>query len=219
MHYSVNGLTIKTERTAKPRAQASAVLKQWLLQEPSRGEVLDFGCGRLRYGPELSTISTTLTFVDSPQQLQRVCSFSPHHRESIAAHAARQWRQSRTLEYSAFLRDERRYDFILCANVLSAIPLERERLKIIGLLASRLKISGQCLFVTQYRNSYYTELAHHPGATRHLDGFLVDHGSAITFYGLLSKDRLICLIRTCDLPLKAAWIEGQSAYVLCGRSP
>ena len=217
MHYRVNGHLIRTERTAKPRSQASAALKHWLLKETCRGEVLDFGCGRLRYGPELSAVATTLTLVDSPQQLRRVCSFAPHQ-ETITEQAARQWPQSRALEFDAFVRDDRHYDFILCANVLSAIPLERERRKIVRLLASRLKPSGHCLFVTQYRNSYYRELENHPGATPHLDGFLVNRGSAITFYGLIPKSRLIRLVHACDLHLHEAWIEGQSAYVLCSRS-
>jgi hypothetical protein len=217
VHYRVDGHIIRTERTAKPRAQASAALKRWLLRDQCRGDVLDFGCGRLRYGPELATVSTTLTFVDSREQLYRICSFETH-RETVAEQAARNWPKARTLDYDALLQDGRQYDFILCANVLSAIPLERERRKIVRILASRLKRSGQCLFVTQYRNSYYRELESHPAASPHLDGFLVDRGSGSTFFGLISKDRLIRLTRHCGLQTDATWLDGQSAYVLCSQS-
>jgi hypothetical protein len=214
VHYRINGRVIRTERTAKPRAQASSVLKQWLLEQPCRGQVLDFGCGRLRYAPELATVATSLTFVDSAQQLSRRCRFE-NEPETVAEYAARRWPTARILEYRAFMTDCSQYDFILCANVLSAIPLETERRKIVQLLASRLTAPGQCLFVTQYRNSYYRALERHPGASPHLDGLLVDRGGACTFYGLLRKEKVTGLIQSCGSAVERAWIQGQSAYVLC----
>lgn len=216
MHYRIGDHVVRTERTAKPRGQASAALRRWLLSDPCRGDVLDFGCGRLRYAPELVTVSTTLTFVDSPEQLYRTCRFESH-RETVVAHARRKWPKARIIEYDVFLRDKLNYDFILCANVLSAVPSALDRRKIVETLANRLKRSGQCLFVTQYRNSYYRQLESHPGARPHLDGLLVDRASGTTYFGLLPKDRLIRLTRACGLATDRAWIEGQSAYVLCSR--
>ncbi len=214
MHYTINGKVVKSERTAKPRVQASRPLKKWLLREESRGDVLDFGCGRLRYAPELAAVAKTLTFVDSNPQLQRICSFSDQ-RETVSAQAARHWPKARVLEYRDFVNDSQQYDFILCANVLSAIPVDRERRAVVTLLGDRLKPSGQCLFVTQYRNSYYRQLALQSNTSRHLDGVLVDRGPTLTFFGLLSRESLTQLTRECGLQTLAAWIKGQSAYVLC----
>lgn len=214
MHYRVNGWVVRAERTAKPRSQASGALKRWILEEKNRGDVLDFGCGRLRYAHELSMVAETLTFVDSQEQLRRTCTFESR-RETVAEHAVRLCPKARTLDCQAFIADDQRYDFILCANVLSSVPVRRERQRIMRLLASRLKASGRCLFVTQYRNSYYRELEHHPGATRHLDGLLVNRGSTSTFYGLVRKNSIIRLARLNGLQTERAWTEGQSAYVLC----
>ncbi len=206
-----------TERTAKPRCQASAPVKKWLLGNSCRGDVLDFGCGRLRYVPELAAVATTLTLVDSKEQLSRKLLFDIH-RETIMEQVARRWPAARALDCEAFVQDRRNYDFILCANVLSAIPSATVRRRVICLLSSRLKSSGRCLFVTHFRNTYYRDLQMHPGAARHLDGLLVKREGCSTFYGLLPKTSLIRLVERCGMRSVEAWIDGESAYVLCRRS-
>jgi hypothetical protein len=214
VHYKVHGHILHTEQTAKPRKQASKVLKRWILLNNAQGNVADYGCGRLRYATELAKVAKSLTLVDSKEQLFRTQRLDGKP-QSIFLYAAKKWKNARALTVEDFERDKRRYDFILCSNVLPVVPCPRQRLGILKRIRKKLKLDGRCLLVAQYRNSYYRELQNDPRASCHLDGLLVARGVTSTFFGLMPKNTLINLAERCGLFVHKAWVEGESAYVLC----
>lgn len=215
MRYRVRGIEIRAENTAKPAAQASGVLKKWLRQNLPTGDVLDFGCGKLRYASILAQTATTLTLVDSAEQLRRE-QIIEGRRCSILNFVFAKWRRARVLTVRAFQDDHARFDFILCANVLSAIPCKRTRTKVLMLLSSRLKTTGRCLFVTQYRNSDFKNMARQTRSRAHLDGWIMVKQRSASYYGIIPMPKLISLVRANGHRVVESWVDGQSAYVLTG---
>ena len=106
---------------------------------------------------------------------------------------------------------------MLCANVLPVIPDPKVRARALRLLAERLHPQGHCLFVVQYRNSYFKTISQFPGAKYHLDGWLVPRDqNATSYFGILPPNRLQQIVTRQGFTVLQAWVEEQSAYVLCG---
>ena len=214
VHYSVKGHIIKSENAAKPSMQASAYLCRWLsAQDPVRSAV-DYGCGKLRYSGMLAAICRSLTLVDSSIQLDRSLLFDGT-RTTVRAKAAATWPGCRVLSIEEFTISARRYDFILCANVLSAIPAAKARAIVLANTRSHLTLSGQALFVSQYRNSYFKEVIA-SGRAKVIDGgWLLHSARGWFYYGLLGPADLKRLIVRAGLVVKDCWSHDGSAYALC----
>jgi 2-polyprenyl-3-methyl-5-hydroxy-6-metoxy-1,4-benzoquinol methylase len=217
MHYRLDGREIKSENTAKPASQASASLVAWLQGMSAVERALDLGCGKLRYAPYLASRCRTFTLVDSQVQLcrkQRLFGETTTVRE----YSARVWPHSRVLSTAEFVHSSAKYDFILCANVLSAIPISSARSSLLRKIGNSLKKNGHCLFVSQYRNSYFEAVAQSEAAKPHLDGWLLTTPRGTFYYGILNTDRLAELASRHGLAVLAKWVTGQAAYVLAASS-
>jgi hypothetical protein len=157
-----------------------------------------------------------LTLVDSEEQLAR-SQLLDGERTSVRQYVRRHWRHGRVLSTGEFALRTERYDFVLCANVLPVIPDPKVRARALRLLAERLHPQGRCLFVVQYRNSYFNTIPQFPGAKYHLDGWLVPRNqNATSYFGILPPDRLQQIVTRQGFTVLQAWVEEQSAYVLCG---
>jgi len=212
VRYKVVTAEILSENAAKSAAQASSELISWLRQYAPTGHVLDYGCGKLRYFSPLVRSVRSLTLVDSELQLsrkQRIIGRLTSVRDYV-----RRWPHVRVLSVEQFEHDRRKYDFILCANVLSAIPVASTRNAVLRRLANALSKNGQCLFVTQYRNTYFKRIAQSSNATKHLDGWLLVTSRGAFYYGLIDKDKLVSLVKRCGFSVESAWVRGESAYVI-----
>lgn len=215
MHYNVLGRVVCTENTAKPRKQSCRYLCEWIRAHPRVIYALDYGCGRLRYAPELAARAEFLTLVDSEEQLSRTQMIDDAE-TTIRAYARSEWPQSRVLSTAEFDQDPQKYDLILCANVLPVIPNPHVRAAVLRRLCAGLNEGGTCLFVCQYRNSYFKEMQHFDGAVQYLDGWAVLRGnSKSTYYGLLPNKRVQGLLLRSGFEVVRSWVAGQSAYVLC----
>src|SRR5262245_19424569 len=141
VRYSVGKVEIRSENAAKTSWQASSDLVAWLRRLPKFADGLDYGCGKLRYTKFLANKARSLTLVDSEIQLSR--------RQKIAGTLttvrgyARRWHNTRVMSIEDFSKDRHCYDFILCANVLSAFPTAGIRSRVLRRLASALKPQGQ----------------------------------------------------------------------------
>jgi len=178
--------------------------------------VLDYGCGKLRYSVHLAKNANRLTLVDSEVQLARtqvVCDETCTIREYVEKH----WRQARVINHLDFRDDNARYDFVLCANVLSAIPYSRTRMSIVKLVADRLTARGQCLFICQYTNSYFCTQMADPKITKYADGFIKGNCDNASFYGLIKPPALRQLVLDNGLEIRETWIHDQSGYVIAQR--
>ncbi len=217
MHYNVLGHCIQTENSAKPRKQACGYLRDWILRHARLDSSLDYGCGKLRYSLELAHISRKLTLVDSEEQLRR-CQLIEGNGTTIREYSRKAIPHSRVLSVAEFAEDRTRYDLIFCANVLPIIPSAKERSKVLEALRERLKQTGTCLFVCQYRNTYFSEMQNFEGAKAYLDGWVVirQNGDS-TYYGLLPRPKVESLAIHHGFQIVKSWIVGESAYVLCGK--
>ena len=170
MHYNLKGLAIRSENAAKSPREVSRRLVDWIHGNVHANASLDFGCGRLRYTPYLAARSNRLAIVDSPQQLDRKIR-TRRGVTSVREIAMHRWPgcQVFTTEQTWGGLPEK-YDFILCANVLSAIPSRTIRGRPLNAIRMLLADGGRVLVVNQHTNSYFTNARSRPNAKSHLDG-------------------------------------------------
>jgi len=214
MHYRLRGLTIRSENAAKSPAEASAALVAWIRTNVRARNSLDFGCGRLRYAPHLAARSTRLTIVDSAEQLDRKIK-TQRRVTSVREIAVRRWPDCRVLTIEqAWIGFPERYDFVLCANVLSAIPSRTIRRRSLRSIRASLAPGGRVLVVNQHTNSYFTQARARPDAAHHLDGWILPSTRGAAYYGVLSRDKVVRILRGHGFEVIDAWIEGQSNWVL-----
>jgi hypothetical protein len=109
------------------------------------------------------------------------------------------------------------YHFVLCANVLSAIPCPNARARSLRSIHGALAKNGQVLFVNQHTNSYFTEARKDPNAVTHLDGWIAQSKAVASYYGILDKKSVINLIGRFGFVIEEAWVEGQSNYVIASK--
>jgi 2-polyprenyl-3-methyl-5-hydroxy-6-metoxy-1,4-benzoquinol methylase len=214
--YRVKGLEIHSENTAQSMDRPAGFLVSWIRALPRVNELLDYGCGKLRYATELARRGRRLTLVDSDTQLSRDQKLGKHF-TSVGALAPKLWPTCRVLRPEQLDGDSVQYEFIFCANVLSAIPTRRRRSEVLRQIATALAPSGTCLFVTQYRNSSFNHQQQNANAIRHLDGWILPNRANGSYYGLLNKRFLAELVQRHSMNVSDSWIDGQSAFVLAKR--
>lgn len=213
MRYRVRGLTVRSENAAKTLSQPSKYVLHWISQLPPGSSVLDMGCGKLRYTIPLAKQVRHVTAVDSEVQVNRV--------QIIAAVKTTLMDYAKKYLPNVVLSTvddakwrNRKYDYVLCANVLSAIPSHSERLAVLRRIRTVLKKRGQLLAVVQYRNTYFRDYRHNPKAIPHRDGWLVKQGEYASFYALISPDSLKRLCKLVGFGTATVSLRGESAFVL-----
>jgi len=217
MHYRAQGLTIRTENAAKSIGQVSKSLVSWIVANVSVNAALDYGCGHLRYAHVLSRASNRLGLVDSPEQLDRRCCIGGNV-TTVRALAKRTWPSCRLYTVAEFWNGvSERYDFVICANVLSAIPSRAIRSRSLAAIRTCLHRSGRFLVVNQHTNSYFTAAMASPLASKHLDGWILRSSIGPSYFGILNRDKVIRILRSHQFRILESWIEGQSNYVLAGK--
>ena len=66
--------------------------------------------------------------------------------------------------------DKPKFDVVFCTNVLSAIPFENERLKLLKNAKKVLKTGGTLFVSVQYRNSYFKDYSRRKDVIKYNDG-------------------------------------------------
>ena len=178
--------------------------------------MLDYGCGKLRYSVHLAKIAKSLTLVDSEDQMSRVQVIAGE-RTTIRRYVARHWPHARVINVSEFRESRGRFDLVLCANVLSAIPRKEVRRRLVRLLASRLRPGGHCVLAAQYTNSYFCQQMSSPSVLKYGDGFITGSRENASFYGIIRLPVLSRLAISCGMKIVESYRRGQSIYVVVGR--
>ncbi len=111
-----------------------------------------------------------------------------------------------------------RYDFVLCANVLSAIPSRQLQARSLRAIRASLSNQGECLFVNQHTNSYFRHARESLEATNHLDGWVLRSSRGASYYGILARDKILRILKANGFQVQKDWVDGQSTFVLAGRS-
>lgn len=112
------------------------------------------------------------------------------------------------------MRAKPRFDLVLCANVLSAIPTRNARTRALQAIKRRLKLHGVALVVNQHTNSYFSKVARRDDVVRHLDGYLLPRNGWAFYYGILDKETTADILTREGYEIIEHWIEGQSNYAL-----
>jgi 2-polyprenyl-3-methyl-5-hydroxy-6-metoxy-1,4-benzoquinol methylase len=209
MRYKVKGCEIRSENAAKPHSMRSAVVAAYLREADKVDAVLDYGCGKLRYGDLISQIGNRVTFVDSRIQLTRpqrlrgkrttVKDFVQRNYSNACAIAAEEWRSGRP-----------RYDFVTCINVLSAIASRAALNRALEVIRSALRKNGLAVFVNQHTNSSFTRYA---AGKKHLFGHLYEVNGRNFYYGLLSASRVSNLLTNRGFAIRRSWQSGEINFV------
>lgn len=217
MRYKIKGMEIRSENAAKPSCNASSALVKWLHNREYTQSALDFGCGKLRYTSHLAKKSKHLGIVDSEVQISRNQLIEGKN-TTVLKYTKTRWPQCRVHILEKFLvKPSHSYNFILCANVLSAIPCPKVRAKSIRSIFAALRAKGQVLFANQHTNSYFKEVKKRKSTLLHLDGWITNSKSKASYYGILNKDLVTKLITRHGFTVQEAWVEGQTNYVVATK--
>ena len=186
MHYQIDNLIVKSELAAKPASQTNKIVLDHIANLPNHIKVLDYGCGKLRYSINLAEHVDNVVAIDSLEQIRTLEKSSYEHYNNLNV---------MTIEQPDWYKQK--YDVVFCTNVLSAIPFEEYREKIINNAKDVLKKDGYLFISVQYRNSYFSQYKNRDDASSFRDGWLIKHKTTnlCSFYGILSADYITVLCR------------------------
>lgn len=216
MHYEIEGALIKTENAAKPISQASKHLLNWIDCLRSNLVVLDYGCGKFRYTIPLARRVSSVYAVDSMCQIEREQMIAGV-RTTLRNYAKRHAKNVCVCDVESDKWRRRRYGVILCANVLSAIPIRKQRQYVLKQLNTVLRQSGQLLVTTQYRNTHFNSYERSPDVRRYLDGWLGKSRQGNFFYGVIPPHELERLCVRAGFNVLKSGSKGETAYVLATK--
>ena len=102
-------------------------------------------------------------------------------------------------------------------NDLSYFVNARRR-RALQLIRERLQPVGECLFVTQFRNSDFGRMRKMANAQPWPDGFLIDSLRGYSFYGLITPERLKLALKRTGFDVATLTVNEGSAYCWATRS-
>jgi 2-polyprenyl-3-methyl-5-hydroxy-6-metoxy-1,4-benzoquinol methylase len=211
VHYKIDGITIKSEYAAKSVKQQNSWVISFINKLPTDSVVLDYGCGKLRYTIPLLNRVKEVVAVDSRQQVQRIQKIE----ESITTlkDYARKKRNLSVLTIEEFNLTNY-FDWAFCTNVLSAIPFEHERIKVLRTIKKALNKNGRALITTQFRNSYFKTYESRENVIKFYDGWLINNKNNYSFYGIIPPDSLEELCVKSGFNIIECRSKGETAYAI-----
>jgi 2-polyprenyl-3-methyl-5-hydroxy-6-metoxy-1,4-benzoquinol methylase len=214
MHYALgSGIIVKSENAALTTKQTNKVVLKYISELSSNLVALDYGCGKLRHSIPLYEKAKNLSVIDSDIQINRLQRINGI-RTSVISYVQLYMPKAKAFAINSFLWPAQAYDFILCTNVLSAIPDYSERQKILNNIKKMLKPGGKALISVQYSNSYFKTYQNNPAATCFLDGWLIKRkDKTYSFYGIISKDELINMCVSSNLSILNKYQSDGSIYI------
>lgn len=185
---------IKAELSAKSTEQPSKVVLDYISKLPFYYTALDYGCGKLRYSIPLAKQVRRVVAIDSDIQITKKQKISGNYI------APKNYYNFMNLTVKSVECDEWRninYDVVFCTNVLSAIPNDCDRMKVIFDSRSVLENNGHLFIVNQYRNSYFSQYKLRDDTMPYNDGWLIERGeNKYSFYGMIALDKVISMCKT-----------------------
>jgi len=218
MRYLVRGLEIRSENAAKPTSTPSQWLLDCIADFSPNWRVLDLGCGKLRYTVPLARHVKAVVAVDSREQIDRNQTVNGEADTSVREFVASRFDNVRVFALHEKGWRRWRYDRILIAFVLSAIPVPAVRLDVLRTARDLLKLrDGKVLVAATFANSRFKDWERSARAEPYRDGYLIHGPSRTSFYGLIKQDKLRRYCREVGLAIThAGTVHGQTAYVVAG---
>ncbi|HHD2045886.1 TPA: class I SAM-dependent methyltransferase [Klebsiella pneumoniae] len=214
LNYKINGIIIRSENAAKPYTMPSNYLCNYIESSIKSGRALDFGCRKLRYSEQLVNKFETVTFLDSRKQLERV-QIIRGVQTTIPEYVANNYKNANAVPFESIDKITNHYDFILCANVLSAIPCKSTIYKVISAIRDLLKSDGEAMIVNQYKSSYFKK---YESGIKHLHGYIYQNSRNASYYGLLDENIVSKICLDNNLVIIKSWRKAGSSYVVVGKN-
>lgn len=212
MHYQIDKYLIKSENAALSTKQKNKIILSYIEQLPDNIVALDYGCGKCRYSKQLSSKTTKLVLIDSNIQISRTQRI--YDRElSVLEYASRFLPNTLVYSVEEYDFNKEKFDFILCANVLSAIPFIDERKRVLSNIKQLLKPTGRALITVQYSNSYFNTYGVKEGNVKYEDGWIIKRGNSFSFYGIVFPDKLMTLCEEVGLRIEKIYKHDGSVYL------
>jgi 2-polyprenyl-3-methyl-5-hydroxy-6-metoxy-1,4-benzoquinol methylase len=215
MHYIINNSkVVKSENAALTTKQTNKIILEYISTLPNSISSLDYGCGKLRHSIPLYSKTQDLTVIDSVIQLSRQQCIN-NLKTSVYEYIKKYMPYTKAFSIENFKWPKEAYDFILCSNVLSAIPDVLERKKVLDNIRVMLKPNGKALISIQFSNSYFKTYLTNPIATAYLDGWLIGKkDGSYSFYGIINKDQLIVMCEASNLKVNNVRQCDGSVYIV-----
>ncbi len=190
MHYRIDNYIIESELAAKSPSQTNKHMIDIINNIPNNYKVLDYGCGKLRYSIPLAKQVASVVAIDSAYQInkpQKINSFygcpSEYKLNGLSV-----------CDINNSFWQNKSYDAVLCINVMSAIPYDEMRFKIIKDAYDVLNSQGFLLIVVQYRNSYFNTYKKRTDTIPYYDGWLIKKtNNKCSFYGMPTSEYIVTL--------------------------
>lgn len=198
MHYTLNNIVIKSENTAKSSKQKNQIIVDYISRMKFCDSILDYGCGKCRYTRLLSSKANDIYLLDSQIQIKRKQIIEGQYTSVLEY--ANEFANVSVISVETFqCLNNRSFDFILCTNVLSAVPYIEERKRILINIKRLLSKSGIALISVQYRNSYFKTYVENKENFPYEDGWIIKKGNSYSFYGMIYPDALYSLCKEVGL--------------------
>ena len=216
MRYLIDGKVIRSENAAKSYKQKSKHVVNYLMSRTQSENVMDFGCGKLRYSSEIISIGKSVTFVDSELQLSRKQIVRGTYCNAIE-YISTNYRNALSLSFedASSQKINNHFDFISCTNVLSAIPCPDYLNKVLSLIHTALRIDGEALFVNHHRCSSFSKFQ---AGQRHMHGYIYASRSGFSYYGLMTNKIVIATLEPLGFEVIRSWSKEDIGFVLVRRS-
>lgn len=211
MHYRIKNKTIKSEYAAKSVKQTNKEIVNIINRLNKDVVALDYGCGKLRYTIHLSKKVKMVYSIDSKEQINRTQLINDM--KTTVKEYSEKMDNVNVFALDNYEWKEVRYDFILCCNVLSAIPIYNERIKIFNNIKETLNNNGIALISTQYNNSYFNTYKIRKDCYKYYDGWIIGE-KKYAFYGIVTLEKLSYYARRVGLKIKSAYRKDGSAYLI-----
>lgn len=214
MHYTLSdGRIVFSENSALSSRQPNKIVLEYISKLPDNISSLDLGCGKLRHSMQLYQKSHTMVLVDSTYQLDKVQQILQEH-TSIKEYVKGNLDRAECFDIAQYEWIKRGYDFVLCSNVLSAIPERAARLELLRNIYRSLSQEGVALITIQFRNTYFSTYDSNPNAEKYLDGWILKHGTINTFYGIIQPEQLLADCAESSLKVVSKKLKDGSIYLV-----
>jgi len=216
MHYKINNHLIKSESAARSYLQKSKQLVEMIDTQEKVENILDYGCGKLRYALELKKKCRNLVLIDSSAQINKKQII--HGVNTTVKDYVKDFMTDTFLfEINEIDKIGHRFDFILFANVLNSIPCQVAQEKCLENINKLLTANGRALFVNQYRNSFFNEIPKKKNVQKHLDGYVVPNRNGVSYYGIIKPNKMESLLDNNNFEVLEKKLKDGSFYIIATK--
>jgi len=212
MHYKIGNVIVKTEYAAKSVLQPNQTILKKILSLNKNTTLLDYGCGKLRYTIPLSSKIKSIVAVDSAEQLERIQKIGQVNTQ-LCNYVKENLKNVKVYSLNAKTWQNKKYDYILCINVLPVIPIVKLRKQIINMLTNLLKKNGILLITCQYNNSYFDNYQNYENSKKHHDGWLLANPGLSSYYAIIGPPKLTEYVKLLDTKKYKIYSIKDTAYL------